>query len=312
MLQGLAKTKALRQLKQIIDTKASLSGLAKTKALRQQNELRLALGMGGNAQLPTSDTDNQAKDISKLNNDLENSNIKKLGDDAGNMPIDTVVAIRSAHTSEEVRALIKPIIQQPLYNEKIGFNATISNRTLEKMLSGKATAQSADIASHLNAVANIDVLFAKAVLDKSEPEKNGDQQTLGVHKLKVKLADDKGGQLVKITVKELLNDGNRIYSVEAIEEDSVVPELTAPQGETNRLHNAIGDNNTPLENENQQENKTFELQAILNNMQSGTLTPADIDLAEIDRLIADKTPEDEAILGQIMDIIANSYQEKTQ
>ncbi|MDO4440579.1 MAG: hypothetical protein Q4B81_00165 [Moraxella sp.] len=46
MLQGLAKTKALKELKEVMDKKASLSGLALTKILKRQNELRADLGMG--------------------------------------------------------------------------------------------------------------------------------------------------------------------------------------------------------------------------------------------------------------------------
>lgn len=62
MLRGLAKTKALQELKQVIDSKASLTGLAKTKVLKRQNELRLSLGMGsGVANEPQSQDIEQPK-----------------------------------------------------------------------------------------------------------------------------------------------------------------------------------------------------------------------------------------------------------
>ena len=55
MLTGMAQIKALRELKGIIESKASLGGIGLIKALKRQNELRFDLGMND---APTYSTDN--------------------------------------------------------------------------------------------------------------------------------------------------------------------------------------------------------------------------------------------------------------
>lgn len=54
MLQGLAKAKALKELKSLVEQKASLNGLALAKTLKRQNELRADLGMGKNTPAQTT------------------------------------------------------------------------------------------------------------------------------------------------------------------------------------------------------------------------------------------------------------------
>lgn len=54
MLQGLAKTKALKELKTLVEQKASLKGLALAKALKRIQELRVDLGMGKNTPADTN------------------------------------------------------------------------------------------------------------------------------------------------------------------------------------------------------------------------------------------------------------------
>lgn len=53
MLQGLAKTKALKELKTLVEQKASLKGLALAKSLKRIQELRADLGMGKNTPTQT-------------------------------------------------------------------------------------------------------------------------------------------------------------------------------------------------------------------------------------------------------------------
>ena len=125
---------------------------------------------------------------------------------------------RTATSFDEARSIVSELLGEPLVNKETGMVATVSKRSLEKLLSGKAAHKSSNLKDHLTAVANIDQLFENAILGWTEQHKNADPNISGVHKLFAPLNIDGQVKLAKLTVKEMaFNQGNRMYSVETIE-----------------------------------------------------------------------------------------------
>ena len=152
---------------------------------------------------------------------------------------------RTATNFIQARQMIADMLGKPLTNQHAGMVATLSRRSLDKILSGKAVAKSVDSKKHIMAAVNIDMLFENAVLGWVEQDKNNAHNVLGVHRLFAPLLIDNKAYLTKLTVKELMgSDGNRIYSVETLDiehEKSSVPNMvaTAQKSElTTRYHGA--------------------------------------------------------------------------
>nr|WP_314741337.1 LPD23 domain-containing protein [uncultured Haemophilus sp.] len=128
---------------------------------------------------------------------------------------------RTANSFEEARAAVTELLGEPLVNRESGMIATISKRSLEKLVSGKATKKSSSTHDHLMAVANVDQLFENATQGWVEPHRDDDPNIAGIHRLFAPLNIDGKMKLVKLTVKEMnFNQDNRIYSVETIEVDN--------------------------------------------------------------------------------------------
>lgn len=125
---------------------------------------------------------------------------------------------RQANSYDEARSIVTELLGEPLTNRETGMIATISKRSMDKLVSGKAVDKSSNLHDHLTAVANIDQLFENATLGWIEDHKNNDPNIVGVHRLFAPLNVDGVMRLVKLTIKEMaFNQGNRIYSVETIE-----------------------------------------------------------------------------------------------
>jgi cobalamin biosynthesis protein CobT len=129
---------------------------------------------------------------------------------------------REAHTYEEARLALKEVVNKPL-TSRSGLQATISNKTVDKILSGKAVDQSFDREAHFLAAANLEKLFSNAMepfnFDK-DTEKNN-EHLKAIRRLYAPMAFNGRIVPVKFTVKEMDNerDGTRIYSLEAIDVD---------------------------------------------------------------------------------------------
>ena len=120
----------------------------------------------------------------------------------------------------EVRKVLEGIVDKPL-TSKSGLSATISNNSIDEILSGEASKKSFDLKAHLKAAANAEKLYSNAI-EKWE-------FTLDPNKKNASLRDRKylyspmehNGRIipVKLTVKEFKNvkDGKRLYSIEAID-----------------------------------------------------------------------------------------------
>ncbi|MDH2997160.1 hypothetical protein A1D22_05670 [Pasteurellaceae bacterium LFhippo2] len=125
---------------------------------------------------------------------------------------------RKASNFDEARAAVTELLGEPLVNRETGMIATISKRSMDKLLSGKASKQPSSIRDHLLAVANIDQLFENAVMGWTEKHKNDDSNFDGIYRMFAPLNVDGVMRLAKLTIKAMaFNQGNRIYSVESID-----------------------------------------------------------------------------------------------
>jgi hypothetical protein len=129
---------------------------------------------------------------------------------------------REAHSYEEARINLKAVVNKPL-KSRSGLQATVSNKTVDKILSGKAVDKSFDRSAHFLATANLEKLFSKAIepfnFDK-DAEKNN-EHLKAIRRLYAPMLFNGRIIPVKFTIKEMDNerDGTRIYSLEAIDVD---------------------------------------------------------------------------------------------
>lgn len=98
-----------------------------------------------------------------------------------------------------------------------GREVKFTKRSLEKMTSGKAINKSLDNGftreEHYEAAQNILEIFKTAKFVETQPPKNGSLDILGVHKYMGKYKNAN----IKITIKEIKDNGNRFYSIELLE-----------------------------------------------------------------------------------------------
>jgi hypothetical protein len=129
---------------------------------------------------------------------------------------------RASHTREESRSVLRLLINKPL-KSKSRTEVTISNNSIDKILSGKAVDKSFNSHAHFLAAANIEKLFSNAIEPfrfPLNPEKNNENYR-EVKRLYAPMAFEGRIILVKFTVIVMLNkkEGKRIYSLEAIDTD---------------------------------------------------------------------------------------------
>lgn len=176
--------------------------------------------------------DQSGLDISKLSNQqvraaLLGEGAKRYAQDAKILETPT----RPARTFTEARTAAKEFQGKALENAATGMTASVSRNSLDKMLSGSAAKKSTTPAEHSLAVANLDELFANAVPGWTKADRAGDPNIVAVHRMFAPMRTEAGVRLVKMTVKELAlgADGNRLYSVEAldVEKAGSVPEMVA-------------------------------------------------------------------------------------
>jgi hypothetical protein len=127
--------------------------------------------------------------------------------------------LRQASTFKEAFTKASEFVNRPLENRATAMTATISGRTLSKMLSENAAKKSVSPGAHALAVANIDHLFQDATLEDSFNDSDSDANIKMIHRFVAPMSY-KGETLnAKMLVKELArpDQGNRIYTVEAVE-----------------------------------------------------------------------------------------------
>ena len=127
-----------------------------------------------------------------------------------------------AYSYDEARVFLAKSINKPLINRS-GIEATLSNKSVDKILSGKAMDKSFDKEAHFLAVANLTKLFSNAI-EPYKFEKNlskNNEHLKAIRRLYAPMVFNDTIIPVKFTVKEMESKiaGFRIYSIEAINAD---------------------------------------------------------------------------------------------
>lgn len=130
--------------------------------------------------------------------------------------------MRKVRSYDEARSSLRELTNRHL-TSKSGLEATISNKSVDKILSGKAIGKSASKEAHFLAVANLERLFSNAIEPFEfpfDPEKSNENY-LEIKRLYAPMAFVKRIIPVKFTVMVMRNEreGKRIYSLEAINVD---------------------------------------------------------------------------------------------
>jgi hypothetical protein len=116
----------------------------------------------------------------------------------------------------EAEKHLRSLANKPLTTTD-GLTATVSNNAAGKMASHSATRKSASMAAHLAAIADFERLFTAGKVAESAPDRANDPNIPRMHRVH-SLMPFQGRELtVKFTVKEIARDGNRIYSIEAMD-----------------------------------------------------------------------------------------------
>jgi hypothetical protein len=123
---------------------------------------------------------------------------------------------RNANSYAKARETLGALRGREFENSRSGLRATLTRSGIEKILSGKAAHKSDSVGAHMFAAVNIDKLFERGVVLAAEKGNKGG--VLVSHKIYAPFFF-KGKTLVaKVTVQELSpKDGNRLYSVEALD-----------------------------------------------------------------------------------------------
>lgn len=126
---------------------------------------------------------------------------------------------REASNLKEAIVAAREFVNQPITNLDDGLVATASGNAITKMISQSAAGKSVSVTAHAFAIANLDRLFANSIRTHSGPDERGDSNLAAVHRYYAPFMTPDGVVLAKMTVKEFAreSEGNRIYSVEAID-----------------------------------------------------------------------------------------------
>ncbi|XHR29915.1 MAG: hypothetical protein ACFUZC_05040 [Chthoniobacteraceae bacterium] len=126
---------------------------------------------------------------------------------------------RKASTLVEAKNEAKQLVNRPLPNETYGMTATVSGNTVAKMGSESAAGKSYSVSAHALAMANLDTLFLHARREEPAPDRAGDPNIKSIQRFFAPMLWNGQVLKVKLTVKEFArpSEGNRIYSVEAME-----------------------------------------------------------------------------------------------
>ena len=134
---------------------------------------------------------------------------------------------------DAVRERLRPLRGQPIINKATGIEAQLGTKGINKMVSNaavdKSKANGFTEAQHLEAAENIKQLYEEAQLTRTEPDKNQKPNVLSIKRFH---SDTRvGGEeaVAKITVKESIDAGHRIYSIE-LEELNKPAELKSDIG----------------------------------------------------------------------------------
>jgi hypothetical protein len=129
--------------------------------------------------------------------------------------------VRMAQNRYEATGILKTIAQNGALKSKSGVEATLTNKSIDKIVSGQAQHESFEAQAHWQAVANIDKLFSNAIEPwefELDPNKNNEHLKNRKY-LYAPMEYDNRIMPVKFTVKEYKQYGlsKRLYAIEAID-----------------------------------------------------------------------------------------------
>ena len=106
-------------------------------------------------------------------------------------------------------------------NTSTGIEANLNGRSLKKLSSDKAVEKSKangfSLAEHFEAAEKIIELFREAILIETRPDKRGSRNILSIKIFSSKIQTINGKDAkVNITVKESIQNGHTIYSLELL------------------------------------------------------------------------------------------------
>jgi hypothetical protein len=124
----------------------------------------------------------------------------------------------------EARKWAKGNITGTYKNESTGERIRVSNSAIDKYLSKKAVEKSVSLDAHLSALTKIPELIETFVLSEVHPDRNNDSNIKEIQRLSGAIDYEGNVYPVKITVKSIINEGNKAYSYEVMEIESPVGE----------------------------------------------------------------------------------------
>lgn len=178
---------------------------------------------------------------------------------------------RMIFDKEAAREIAKSeIVGKEITNRDDQSVATVSNSSLNKMLSGKALGKSNDNAAHAFAVANVDHLYERAIRMGSESSTEEDTSLKQVHRYKSPFKNRGEVSVAKLTVKEFVqkDQGNRIYSVEV---EAIENPTSKEASLTSQVSTALAGSEEKLQSKIEEIKKTLRSDKI-----GSSASPADV------------------------------------
>ena len=118
---------------------------------------------------------------------------------------------------DEAYRFARENLQGKEFTSKDGYTASLGRSGIDKMNSGLARGKTANNRLHALAFANIGKLFGNSELLEAEAPRDGDPNIKQYLKFYTPLFMDGEFHLIKITAKELVDDGNKLYSLEGLD-----------------------------------------------------------------------------------------------
>lgn len=118
---------------------------------------------------------------------------------------------------DEAYRFARENLQGKEFTSKDGYTASLGRSGIDKMNSGLARGKTANNRLHALAFANVGKLFENSELLEAEAPRDGDPNIKQYLKFYTPLFMDGEFHLIKITAKELVDDGNRLYSLEGLD-----------------------------------------------------------------------------------------------
>lgn len=117
---------------------------------------------------------------------------------------------------------LRPFFNKPILNKNTNIKAFLSKKSVEKIGSAKAIEKSKNngftVKQHFVVANNIITLFENSSLVSSTPDNKGNKNLLSIKRFSITtILENKEKAHVYITVKESVEKGHRIYSVEVMD-----------------------------------------------------------------------------------------------